>query len=252
MDLSTFLFPVTERPIAVNNGDLDITDWNDGNTFLPSNYKALVREDTNETISIVRKSYQMIRNEDLIESLMTQLEALDTPSYLDESHSFADNRRMRLQITFPELTVQDQESEIALSLFMSNSYDGSMGVRMIAGAIRFICTNGMVVGNILESFYSRHTKGFRMGAIENALESASKGLPNLQETINYLDLEPITQELVDSVREEVGVRLINAVDMRSLGTRWELYNALTEIISHKMKPQYHARYQANVSKVFGL
>ena len=48
MNLQDFMFPICERPVAINNGRNDISDWDNLSTFLTSDYKAIVREDTNE------------------------------------------------------------------------------------------------------------------------------------------------------------------------------------------------------------
>ena len=66
MNLQDFMFPICERPVAINNGQNDITDWDNVSTFLSSDYQAIVREDSNEPISIVKKSYQVVPNEVLI------------------------------------------------------------------------------------------------------------------------------------------------------------------------------------------
>ena len=107
MNLSAFMFPIVERPVAVHNGQTDFIDWENQETYLPNDYKAIVREDTNEPISIVRNSYKIVENEVLINKLMHELLTLDTPFKLDPSHSFVTNNRMRLQITFPEITIKD-------------------------------------------------------------------------------------------------------------------------------------------------
>lgn len=65
--------------------------------------------------------------------LLEQLHYLDTNWIIDPSHSFIENNRMRLQVTFPDLSLNDGKSDISLSLFLHNSYDGSEGVRLIWG-----------------------------------------------------------------------------------------------------------------------
>ena len=106
----------------------------------------------------MRDTYQLVRNEDLIKELLDQLLGLSTSFKVDPSHSFVQNERMRVQITFPELRMQDSESDIALSLFLHNSYDQSEGVRMYFGAIRSICSNGMIFGDVMAKMYHRHTR----------------------------------------------------------------------------------------------
>jgi hypothetical protein len=68
MNLQNFMSPICERPVAINNGR-HITDWGNLSTFLTSDYKAIVREDTNEPISIVKNSYHVVPNEKLISKM---------------------------------------------------------------------------------------------------------------------------------------------------------------------------------------
>ena len=246
MQIEQFMFPIEVRPVAVHDG---ITNFEH---FLPSDYKAIVRADTNETISIVKKSYQIVENQDLINNLLAELSELSTPYQIDPSHSFCDNKRMRLQITFPELTVQDSDSEIALSLFLHNSYDMSEGVRMLWGAIRGICANGMVFGTVLGKFYAKHTKGFRIGNLKDSLTATYDQIPAIQNRIKQLESSQVTQELKNLVEKGVGKKLSKTVfDQRPL-TQWEMYNGLTNYISHVMEPRHRSRYQQAISRIFAL
>ncbi len=253
MNLQEFMFPITERPVAINNGRNDISDWDNVQTFLTSDYKAIVREDTNEPISIVKNSYQVVPNETLINKLMHELVLIDTPFKIDPSHSFCENNRMRLQVTFPDLTLKDDESGIALSLYLHNSYDMSEGVRMFWGAIRAICANGCVFGKVLSQFYGRHTQGFQISNLRKTLTETYDMIPTIQNRIDELRSMPVTGKLKEDVEKEVGKRMAKEVlptaDMLS---QWQLYNALTNIISHSIEQRLRARYQMAVSRVFQL
>ena len=77
MNLQDFMFPICERQVAINNGQNDISDWDNVQTLLTSDYKAIVREDTNEPISIVKTSYHVVPNEVLINKLMYELMAFE-------------------------------------------------------------------------------------------------------------------------------------------------------------------------------
>lgn len=145
MNLEPFCFPITERAVAVDNAVTPLIDIEDTTSFLPNAYKAIVREDTNQVISIVKDSYRVVKNADLINKLIQELATSGHSFRIDPTHPFVDNNRMRLQITFPELKFRDGESDIALSAFVHNSYDQSEGVRFYFGAIRAICSNGMVL-----------------------------------------------------------------------------------------------------------
>ena len=252
MNLQDFMFPICERPVAINNSQNDITDWDNVSTFLSSDYKAIVREDTNEPISIVKSTYQVVPNEMLINKLMHELVALETPFRIDPSHSFCENNRMRLQVTFPDLSLKDSESDIPISLFLHNSYDMSEGVRVFFGGIRSVCSNGMVFGNVLARYYGRHTQGFKIENITSKLREAYQYLPDIQDRINELEMTPAEPELFTKVENEISKKIAKEVETEEQISAWELLNRITYIISHSIVLQQRARYQQNVSKVFGL
>src|SRR6056297_1973392 len=111
MNLKDFCFPVAERRVAVDDFHSEHVDWGNENTYLQNDYKSIVREDTNQVISIVRDSYRIIRNETLINELLQFLAISGENFRIDESHSFVQSNRMRLMITFPNLTLRDSESD---------------------------------------------------------------------------------------------------------------------------------------------
>src|SRR6056297_2963033 len=136
MNLQPFCFPVVERVVAVDNASTPLIDLEDQQTFLPNGYKALVREDTNEVISIVKDSYKLVRNSDLIDHLLRELATLSYAFKIDSRHSFVDNSEMRLNIIFQELLFHDKESEIAFGVSVSNSYNSSKSVKVEFSGLR--------------------------------------------------------------------------------------------------------------------
>ena len=252
MNLQDFMFPITERAIAVHNGEADFIDWENKQTYLSGDFKAIVRQDSNALISIVRKSYCIVPNEVLINKLMHELVALETPFRIDPSHSFCENNRMRLQITFPDLALKDSESDIPISLFLHNSYDMSEGVRVFFGGIRSVCSNGMVFGNVLARYYGRHTQGFKIENITSKLREAYQYLPDIQDRINELEMTPAEPELFSKIENEISKKIAKEVETEEQISAWELLNRITYIISHSIALRYRARYQQNVSRVFGL
>jgi hypothetical protein len=255
MDLQPFCFEVCERTVAVDDNKSPIINLENQDTFLPNGYKAIVREDTNEVISIVKDTYKIVTNSDLIDKLLRELATCGHSFKIDPSHSFVTNERMRLQVTFPELRLRDRESDIALSAFITNSYDLSCGITYIWGAIRAICSNGMVFGTVLSKYYSRHTKGFSFENLGEKLSEARQYFPEIQERINRLEVLRVDEQLVENVSEKISKRLAEqAVAQEEIGriTQWQLLNRLTNKISHEMEPHLQARYQDKVSRVFAL
>ena len=254
MDLSHFMFPVEERPIAIHDGIQDIMDIENRNTFLSADYKALVRADTNEPISIVRNTYQVVPNRVLINQLMEELVGMETPFVIEPSHSFVMNNKIRLQVKFPDLTVQDDDSDIALSLYLHNSYDGSEGIRVFFGAIRGICTNGMVFGKSIAKAYHRHTSGFEIGKISDSLSEVTDLMPGIQTRINELIQTDPDDALYEDIEKQLGKRMLKQVheSTENYTSQWDVLNAITYIISHVMDQRLRARYQLAASKVFAL
>ena len=254
MDLNKFMFPVEERPIAIHDGLQDIMDIENRNTFLSADYKALVRADTNEPISIVRNTYQVVPNRVLINELMEQLVGMETPFVVEPSHSFVLNNKMRLQVKFPDLMVHDDDSDIALSLYLHNSYDGSEGVRAFFGAIRGICSNGMVFGKSISKAYHRHTSGFELGKISESLSEITELMPGIQTRINELIQKEPDDALYESIEKQLGKRILKQVheDPTPNPSQYDIMNMITFIISHLMDQRLRARYQLAASRVFAL
>ncbi len=254
MNLSSFMFPVEERPIAIHDGVTDIMDLENRNTYLSADYKAIVRADTNEPISIVRNTYQVVPNKVLINELISELVGMGTPFVIEPSHSFVSNNKMRLQIKFPDLVVQDEDSDIALSLYLHNSYDGSEGVRCYYGAIREICSNGMVFGKAIASAYHRHTNGFELGKISNSLSEIAELMPGIQSRINQLIMISPDEVLYENIEKQLGKRMLKQVheNTHENKSQWDVLNAITDIISHHTEPRLMAHYQEATSRVFAL
>ncbi|MCC5943101.1 MAG: DUF932 domain-containing protein [Balneolaceae bacterium] len=249
MNIEQFYFPVKEQDIALIN-DAPWTDAING-------YKAIVAPNgsSDKVISVVKKSYKLVPNKEIIEPFMEQVSKLGVRWKIDSSHSFCQINRMRLQITFPDILLKDQESDIALSLFLHNSYDQSEGIRLFWGAIRSICTNGMVFGNLLGSFYSRHTKGFDFEDIYTHFGKASDNIHKVQQRINHMQDIPVDQKLMEDLQAVLGKRRMQEITQTDTvpdQSQWHLLNDITYFISHDVEKDKRAKFQLGVSKVLAL
>ena len=243
--LYKYLFPVTEQKVYVEGEDKSVV--------LAPQYKAITREDNGKLISIQNDTYQIVSNAEIIKPLMEQLHEIDSKWIIDPSHSFVTNQKMRLQITFPDLTFNDGRSDIALSLFVHNSYDSSEGVRMFWGAIRGICSNGMVFGKVLAKYYHKHTKGIPLNNLKAQIEATYEQIPVISERIQILQSLNITKALSKSIEENLGRRVAKYVkEQKKAENAWILYNYLTWYISHMVDLRLRAVYQMKVSRIFQL
>ena len=251
MNIDSYFFPVEEQEIALLEAP-----WS--NIPVIQDYKAIVapRENgTKKVISVVRKSYQLIENKQLIEPFLNEVSKLGTRWKIDKSHSFCTDSRMRLQVTFPDIRINDEDSAIPLSIFLHNSYDQSEGVRLFWGGIRAICSNGMVFGNILGQFYARHTKGFDFKSINKQLDDATKRITDVQRHIYALDSYETDEKVMKKLQQALGKRRLKEIvqsDRVPDLSQWQLLNNITYYISHEVPKPERAKYQMKVSEVFAL
>lgn len=243
--LREFLFPVQETEVYYKGED--------GTPVLADEYKAITRQDNGKLISVMNDTYQLVPNAEIIKPLMEQLHDLDSHWIIDPSHSFVRDNRMRLQVTFPDLTFNDGRSDIALSLFLHNSYDGSEGVRMFWGAIRGICSNGMIFGKVLGKFYAKHTSGIRLDNLSEQVQTTYNQIPVIKERIEILQNINVSKTLQESVEKQLGKTIAKYVqEQPKPDNQWVLYNYLTWYISHVIDQKMRAVYQMKVSKMFAL
>lgn len=251
MQIDSFFFPVEEHDIALLSAP-----WAASKRV--SDYKAIVApqdDGSQHVISVVRNSYKLVHNRELIEPFLENISQLGTRWKIDRSHSFCSLNRMRLQVTFPDVAFHDGESEVPLSLFLHNSYDQSEGVRCLWGGIRAVCTNGMVFGNILGKFYARHTSGFDFGGVEKQFDDATAKIKSLRSHVRQLDYKPVDQPLMDKLQKALGKRRlqeINSTDRVPDVSQWHLLNDITHFISHDVAKPKRAALQMKVSDVFAL
>jgi hypothetical protein len=70
-------------------------------------------------------------------------------------------------------------------IILVNSHDGSTSYQMMAGAFRFVCTNGLICGDLVEDIRVRHSGNIVDNVIEGAysildqfgnVEASKKGM----------------------------------------------------------------------------
>jgi hypothetical protein len=248
--LGEFMFPVIERPVYFEN------DSSQSYTKA-GEYQAIMREHTDSLISIMPKSYKLVSNKEIILPLVNELEKLKTPWYLDDSHSYIEDSNCRLQITFPKITLNDGTSDIALSIFLGNSYNGTQSVKLTYGAIRLICSNGLILGVVLSNFYRKHTSGLQTKYLRNQIESIYEKLPVVQYRIEQLQNTQVTAKFRRTVEDVLGKRILNYVTEQEkqnskAANLWLLFNLITYFISHYVEMRLRSDYQLRTSRLFQL
>lgn len=126
---------------------------------------------------------------------------------------------------------------------------------MYFGAIRSICSNGMVFGDVMAKMYHRHTRGFELSQLKDKLEEAVETFPIINHRIRQLERTPVDEKLVENISKHISKRLaqqmIEDQELDSI-SQWKLFNKLTYYVSHDLEQHKRARYQQQIAKVFAL
>ena len=253
MDLKQFYFPVEVRDTYYSG-----TEYG----FYKSHFKTIVDSRDNKAISIVKPTYKLISNEELVTKALETLAKTDVRYEVDNTHSFCQPNRMKLKLNLPDYVIKDDTDKgMALSLHIHNSYDMSEGARLLFGAIRYICTNGMIFGKVLGKWYSKHTQGFSIDTLAKYMDGVYKQIPEINQRIEVLqNLEgmEVVNNLLKTTKDKLGVGIVEHAETEYLlhpqtaMSAWVLYNILTQYISHNIQQRQRARYEAEVSKIFEL
>ena len=79
-------------------------------------------------------------------------------------------------------------SDVANEIILVNSHDGSTSYQMMAGAFRFVCSNGLICGDLVEDIRVRHSGNIVDNVIEGAysildqfgnVEASKEGMKSL-------------------------------------------------------------------------
>lgn len=251
--LETAMFPITKKEVYVDIGD---------SKELEKNYFAIIREDTKEVISIMKNTYTPISNGRVINSVLSQLDGLKYE--LVKNTSYLSNSRMILHLTFPEIkfTIGNND-EYSLSLYIMNSYDGSLSLKYLIGALRWVCTNGNVFGETFSKIYKKHTKQLIMNDVYvyEIISAAKEKLPELEYKLNKLAEERYNREYAEKLKEFLGSRLMYKLNLMDNNqqyiipdvTLYALYNHLTYQLTHYDKDHKRINEKLlNVAQFFKL
>jgi len=256
-DLEEVRFGVHETPMAFYPHDDYSKDKPHGPITDTRDYKCVVT-DEGKLLSVVGKNYKLVRNAELIDALFDRLKETGIEWELGSQDSYYTQRRMRLHFTFPDLKLKDNEGDIPLALWVHNSYNQTEGVRISWGAMRLVCSNGMMIGKVLKRFYHKHSKGFYLPQMQSTFENAYRQIPVINDRIKLLETTKFNETdnklLEDSFNESFLKKALEGHSEESLKneSKWFVINLLSYYISHTISLQQRAAYQQKLMKITGV
>lgn len=105
-----------------------------------------------------------------------------------------------VKLSHPEL-LRTSHDDIKLQLIITNSFDGSSAFSIQLGFFRFVCANGMIVGECLESYKHRHT-GMILEELDESIEKIVAQTKTLAAMIDKLKSIELTTAQIISFEEE--------------------------------------------------
>ncbi len=204
----------------------------------PTGYKYIVNEETGQVISCKTDDYLLVPNKRIIDSVMPAIEKLG--GKLVSAVMFGYGRRTIYKFRFPQ-NVGIGDDIINPQVIVRNSYDGSVGIHIIAGAFRKVCSNGMVIGNIVSSINNKHlVYNKNLELLEEHINLTIQKLEALlsvaiQKLMNASPVRP--ESIVDFIEmfpERISPYVIEYMTNNKPNNYWDLLNVATYIATHKM------------------
>jgi len=230
------MFPVKEVPasLQVFNNIHDKTEYNSN-----TGYKFIVREDTGEVLSCMTDNYRLVKNETIIKAAEPIINKYK--GKIKEVNVFGKGQSTHMSWHFPNHLVKiGKNDEMTPEIVIGNSYNGTVGVNIIAGAFRLICSNGLVIGIVASKYKNKHIQSnVSLDDFDSVISETmdktklifKEEFPILQGTnfkdkhiINFLKMFPIQAN-------EMVTQALIANRPKSF---WDLFNVGTNVLSHHM------------------
>lgn len=235
---SPLMFTAYERPLWY--------EGRTGNRFNNTKHKALIRmkDDAPVCLNVVRDTYKVVQNDELFDAIHEGLRSGVTSSELrtakiKDSISYGGALCFR-EYVFPDISFASPERDkIAFRVIIQNGF-GTGSIKLLAGAIDFFCTNGLVIGEYT-STYAKHTKGLQISRFKQAVEGSVHMFWKNKDMFadlagrKVLNDKAVLAWLTDKFGDRLGARLhhqyLSEVQTRGR-TLWAVYSALTYYSSH--------------------
>jgi len=223
------------------------------------NFQAVVKEEDDTVLGVTTTKYGVLHNRQVFDQVFDAIDSLGMDADIISLNSNKTGSRHRVKIDFPELVCDPGDGKlINYRLSIQNGYDGSYNFGFQHGAFRLICTNGMIVGQLVQSLKKKHCGSIEeafseiMHTFKTILPTApdiiAKGTHHILNTPNPYRPEDLgavigsLAKLPDKYRQDLN------------GSYWDAYNTLTDVISHDHRKRSEFRVDqllGNVHEAFG-
>ncbi|MBU2685674.1 MAG: DUF945 domain-containing protein [Gammaproteobacteria bacterium] len=135
-------------------------------------------------------------------------------------------------------------------IIIKNSYDGTIGVNIMAGAFRLVCLNGMIIGKIFSELSNRHLETNDALKELNLLIEQTIEKSNLYITKNIMSLSELEVTDRGHILKTVQMfplkaqdRMIEYLQRNKINTYWDLLNSATWVATHVLSRNIEATHK---------
>ena len=132
------------------------------------------------------------------------------------------------------------DTEVQPELLLWNSYQGESSLKASLGFYRFVCANGMTVGEVFEEVKIRHVKGQTFeqkfdGFFNNLLPILDRGLSGLREVagkeLSFFEQREIAHRLFpERIAKQISAHLFLGREEDRTRNVWQLWNVSNEAL----------------------
>lgn len=114
--------------------------------------------------------------------------------------------RHMVKLSHPELLKTTDHNDVKMQLIVTNSFDGSSAFKIQLGFFRFVCANGMIVGETLESYKHKHT-GMILEELDDSINRIVAQVKNLSGLLSKMKEKKLsTVQIISFEREAMKLR----------------------------------------------
>jgi len=239
--LQEAMFPVIEvRAIGIpikDNKEIDVTG-----------YKFIVREDTGDILSCMTNNYRLIKNETIINYANPVIKK--NKGVLKEVRLFSNGAKTTMTWQFPKQKVNiGPNDDISPEIIIRNSYDGTIGVNVLAGAFRLVCTNGMIIGVVLDNYKNKHSiYNIELDKLEQSIvDTIEKTKYMFEDEFPILIETKIKEKHIMNLIKMFPIQANTIITQRLMldkpKTFWDLFNVGTNVLTHNMNRNSESTHQ---------
>jgi hypothetical protein len=249
---------------------------------------AIVRADNGFPISVVSPRYKVTTHKEANEFVEKMLTKFDIEYEVGNTWMSKDSARFMRVIKFPKYKFIPQDmnntaldggrknDEFVPTFIERNSFDRTTAYQLIYGGIRSVCSNGLILGDIVQNVVLKHNKEVDydhlqqvfMTNIEQTVEGIKKVYTKLNAEpgnllIKSLIMETLSERVLQSFLYQLPNGLVSVdfdenqkpldVVTHEDVSAYLVYQIMTNVISHHVKQMNtQMMWHNKINKVFGL